>query len=236
MSAPALDEVLRRLVAEVRSVLVGGLALSAWSAERRTWTSLSISSPKSARLPRPAQSAPGKLGAMDRSRLPTSLAGRIAAVAAAATVLALVLSQLLLPGIGEGAIEDRLTENGGAADVSLSAKSAARLLWGDGDRIAIRATGLDLEIARADDPVVFDELDSFGDVEIVIAHSTAGPVELENLVLSRSGDEPYSLEATGTTSLADLADSAGEDFDVPASDLLGALLGATRVGWLGPRR
>ncbi len=167
---------------------------------------------------------------MDRIRPPTSLAAKIAAVAGAALLVLLVLSQLLLPGIGEGAIEDRLTENGGAADVSLSAKPAARLLWGDGDRIGIDATGLDLEIARADDPVVFDELDRFGDVEIVIADSTAGPVKLETLVLSRSGDEPYSLEATGATSLADLADSAGEDLEVPGSDLLGALLNVTGVG------
>lgn len=167
---------------------------------------------------------------MDRIRLPTSLAGRIAAVAAATMVLLLVLSQLLLPGIGEGAIEDRLTENGGAADVSLSAKPAARLLWGDGDRIGIDATGLDLEIGRANDPVVLEDVDRFGDVEIVIADSTVGPIELENLVLSRNGDEPYSLEATGHTSLADLADSAGEDFEVPGSDLLGALLNATGVG------
>ncbi|MBA2256392.1 MAG: hypothetical protein H0W05_04185 [Thermoleophilaceae bacterium] len=167
---------------------------------------------------------------MDRIRLPTSRAGRIAAGAATALVLLLVLSQLLLPGIGEGAVEDRLTENGGAADVSLSAKPAARLLLGDGDRIEIDATGLDLEIARANDPVVFDDLDRFGDVEIVIADSTVGPVRLEHLVLSRNGDEPYSLEATGTTSLADLAGSAGEDFEVPGSDLLGAILNATGVG------
>ncbi len=167
---------------------------------------------------------------MDRIRPPKSRVGRIAAGVAAALVLLLVLSQLLLPGIGEGAIEDRLTENGGAADVSLSAKPAARLLFGDGDRIGIDATGLDLEVGRANDPVVFDELDRFGDVEIVIADSTAGPVRLENLVLSRTGDEPYSLEATGTTSLADLADSAGEDFEVPGSAFLGAILNATGVG------
>ncbi len=167
---------------------------------------------------------------MNRSPLPKSLAGRIAIAAAAALVLLLVLSQLLLPGIGEGAIDDRLTENGGVADVSLSATPAARLLWGDGDRVQIDATGLDLEIDRASDPVVFDELDRFGDVEIVIADSTVGPLAVEQLVLSRSGDEAYSLEATGTTSLADLADSAGEDLDVPGSELLGTVLGATGVG------
>ena len=124
-------------------------------------------------------------------------AGRIAAIAGAAVVLVLILSQLFLPGIGEGVIEDRLTENGGAADASLSATPAARLLWGSGDKIAVDATGLDLEVTTSDDPVVFDDLDRFDDVEIVIRDSSMGPVQMSNFVLTRNGDEPYSLEATG---------------------------------------
>ncbi len=164
---------------------------------------------------------------MERLRPPTSRIGRIAAIVAAALVLLLVLTQLILPGIGEGAIEDRLTENGGVAEVSLSAKPAARLLWGDGDRLAIDAAGLDLELRTG---VVFDDLDRFGEVEIVITDSTAGPVDLRNFVLSRDGDEPYSLEATGATSVADLGESAAESFDVPGADILGGLLNATGVG------
>jgi len=167
---------------------------------------------------------------MERLHPPTSRIGRVAAIVAAALVLLLVLTQLILPGIGEGAIEDRLTENGGVAEVSLSAKPAARLLWGDGDRLAIDAAGLDLELRTADDPVVFDDLDRFGEVEIVITDSTAGPVDLRNFVLSRDGDEPYSLEATGATSVADLGESAAESFDVPGSDILGGILSATGIG------
>ena len=90
------------------------------------------------------------------------------------------LTQLFLPGIGEGAIEDRLTEGGGVADVSLSATPAARLLWGSGDRIAIDATGLDLDLDEAD-PEVFENLDRFDEVEIVVTDSRAGPVEIEQL-------------------------------------------------------
>lgn len=167
---------------------------------------------------------------MERLHPPTSRIGRVAAIVATALVLLLVLTQLILPGIGEGAIEDRLTENGGVAEVSLSAKPAARLLWGDGDRLAIDATGLDLELRTADDPVVFDDLDRFGEVEIVITDSTAGPVDLRNFVLSRDGDEPYSLEATGATSVADLGESAAESFAVPGSDILGGILSATGIG------
>jgi hypothetical protein len=163
-------------------------------------------------------------------RLPTSLAGRIAAIAGAAVLLVLVLSQLFLPGIGEGVIEDRMTENGGAADVSLSAMPAVRLLWGSGDEIAVDATGLDLEVTAADDPVVFDDLDHFDDVEIVIRDSSMGPVQMSNFVLTRNGDEPYSLEATGDTSVSDLAEFGAETFNLPGGDILGGILNVATGG------
>lgn len=163
-------------------------------------------------------------------RLPQSLAGRIAAIAGAAVVLVLILSQLFLPGIGERVIEDRLTENGGAAEASLSATPAARLLWGSGDKIAVDATGLDLEVTTSDDPVVFDDLDRFDDVEIVIRDSSMGPVQMSNFVLTRNGDEPYSLEATGDTSVSDLAQFGAETFNLPGGDLLGGILGVATGG------
>ena len=167
---------------------------------------------------------------MPSVRLPQSLAGRIAAIVGAAIVLVLILSQLFLPGIGEGVIEDRLTENGGTADASLSATPAARLLWGSGDKIAVDATGLDLEVTTSDDPVVFDDLDRFDDVEIVIRDSSMGPVQMSNFVLTRNGDEPYSLEATGDTSVSDLAEFGAETFDLPGGDLLGGILGVATGG------
>ena len=167
---------------------------------------------------------------MPKPRLPQSLVGRIAAITGAAVVLVLVVSQLFLPGVGEGVIEDRLTENGGSADASLSATPAARLLWGDGDRIGIEATGLDLEVTTSDDPVVFDDLDRFDDVDIIIRDSSMGPVQLENFVLTRNGDEPYSLEATGNTSVSDLAEFGAESFDVPGADILGGILSVATGG------
>jgi hypothetical protein len=162
-------------------------------------------------------------------RLPQSTLGRIAAIAVAAIVLLLVLTQLFLPGIGEGAIEDRLTEGGGIADVSLSATPAARLLWGGGDRIAIDATGLDLDLEDPE-PEVFENLDRFDDVEIAVASSRAGPVDLDNFLLTRDGDSAYSLVATGATSVADLAEFFADDFELPGGDILGGVLGATGVG------
>ena len=162
--------------------------------------------------------------------LPQSLAGRIAAILGAAVVLVLVVSQLFLPGIGEGVIEDRLTENGGVAEASLSATPAARLLWGSGDRIAIDATGLDLEVTTAEEPVVFDDLDRFDDVEIIIRDSSMGPIDVEDFVLTRQGDDPYSLEAHGTTSASDLAEFGAETFDLPGADLLGGILSVATGG------
>jgi hypothetical protein len=162
--------------------------------------------------------------------LPQSLWGRIAAISGAAIVLVLLVSQIVLPGIGEGVIKDRLIENGGTADVSLSATPAARLLWGTGDKIAVDANGLDLEVITSDDPVVFDDLDRFDDVEIVIDDSSMGPVQMTSFVLTRNGDEPYSLEATGDASVSDLAEFGAEAFDLPGGDILGGILGIATGG------
>ena len=161
--------------------------------------------------------------------LPQSTAGRIAAIVAAAVVLLLVLTQLFLPGIGAGAIEDRLTDGGGVADVSLGATPAARLLWGDGDRITIAATGLDLDL-DAEDPEVFKNLDRFGEVEIVVSDSRAGPVDIDTFVLTRDGDEAYALASRGATSVADLAEFFADDAALPGADILGGIIGATGVG------
>ena len=162
--------------------------------------------------------------------LPKSLPGRVAAALGAAIVLVLAASQLFLPGLGEGAIEDRLTENGGVAEASLSAKPAARLLWGDGDRIAIDATGLELDVTTEEDPVVLDDLDRFGEVEIVMRDTAVGPIDLDDFILTRDGDEPYSLEATGVTSVSDLAEYGAESLDLPGSDILGGILNIATGG------
>ncbi len=184
-----------------------------------------------------------KLHCVPALRLPKSLPARIAAIFAAAIILLLILSQIFLPGIGEGVIEDRLTENGGVADASLSATPAVSLLWGSGDTVKVDATSLDLEVSAARDPVVFDDLDRFDNVEIVMRDSTVGPVDLDEFVLTRKGDEPYSLEATGTTSPAELAEFGADSFDVPGSDLIGGILSFATGGaeadveltcWLSP--
>ena len=162
--------------------------------------------------------------------LPESKFGRIALAVSAALVVLLLLAQIFLPGIGEGVIEDRLTENGGVAEASLSSVPAARLLWGDGDSIAVDATGLELRVTTEEDPVVFEDLDRFGDVEVVIRDSQIGPVELDDFILTRSGDGPYSLDATGTASPSGLAEFGAESLDFPGSDILGGIVGVATGG------
>ena len=162
--------------------------------------------------------------------LARSTPARIAAIVAAAIVLLLVVTQLVLPGLGEGAIEDRLTENGGVADVSLSALPAARLLWGDGDEIGIQASGLDLDLDTQ--PEVFDDLDRFDDVKIAMAGSQAGPIELDSFALTREGDEPYALAIRGSTSPTELAEFVAADSDLPGAGVIAGVIDAAGVGTL----
>ena len=51
--------------------------------------------------------------------------------------------------MAEHRIEDRLTDGGGTADVSLDAFPAARLLFGDGTKLSVTGSGLDLDLAAS---------------------------------------------------------------------------------------
>jgi len=162
--------------------------------------------------------------------IPGSLFGRIAALAGGALVLLLVLAQVFVPGLGESAIEDRLTENGGVAEVSLKATPAVRLLWGSGDALEISGSGLGLELDLEEDPRAFEDLDRFGDAQIVITDSDAGPVRIDNFTLTQQGDDPYALAMRGVTSLSDIAEFAAGNAELPGSGILGTVLDFTGVG------
>jgi hypothetical protein len=150
-----------------------------------------------------------------------------------ATIIALIAAllagaQLLLPGYGEGQIEDRLTENGGAAEVQLGATPAARLLWGDGDTIRVSGSGLNLELSE--DPQVFDRLDGFGDVEVSLSDFRAGPFEVASFELTRDGDGPYAVRSASSTTAADLLEFGADSLGIPGSGLLGAFAGGAPGG------
>jgi hypothetical protein len=157
---------------------------------------------------------------------------RRARIAGAVVVLLAMLvvgTQLLVPGIGERQIEDRLTENGGSADVSLTATPAARLLLGDGDRIEVRGSDLDLDLIT-DDPQVFDRLDGFDEVDVELSDFRAGPFDIDSFQLSRDGGGPYTLSSTSSTTAADLADFGADSLGLAGGPLLRFFAGRVPLG------
>ena len=137
--------------------------------------------------------------------------------AASVVVFLLVAGQILIPSIGERKVEDRLTEGGGTADVTLGAFPAARLLFGDGERFEVEARDLDLGLDR--DERVFDRLDGFSIVDVSISNSTAGPFELTDFELNRNGEGPYTLTTDATTTPTALVDYGVEGLDLPGGGL-----------------
>jgi hypothetical protein len=141
----------------------------------------------------------------------------------------LVAGQLVVPGIGERKIEDRLTEGGGSAEVTLAATPAARLLVGDGDRIEVRGSDLELDLVT-EDPVVFDRLDGFGEVQVGLTDFRAGPFDIASFELEREGDAPYSLRSTSSTTAADLLDYGAESLGLAGGPLLRFFAGRAPLG------
>jgi hypothetical protein len=138
--------------------------------------------------------------------------------AAGVVVFLLVAGQILIPDIGERRVEDRLTEGGGTADVTLGAVPAVRLMFSDGERFEVTARDLDLALHR--DDRVFDHLDGFSIVDVSIANSHAGPFDLDNFELQRNGEGPYRMTATGTTTPDELVDYGVEGLSLPGGSIL----------------
>jgi hypothetical protein len=142
----------------------------------------------------------------------------------------LVAAQLLVPGIGEQRIEDRLTEGGGEADVTLSATPAARLLLGDGDRIEVRGTDLGLDL-ETEDPQVLDKLEGFSEVDIALADFRAGPFDVSSFEMTRSdGDGAYAVRSASTTTAADLLDYGAGALGIAGGPLLRFFAGRAPLG------
>jgi len=148
---------------------------------------------------------------------------RWAFAALAAVVFVLVGSQLLVPKLAERTVEDRLTENGGEAEVTLGAVPALRLLLGDGERLEVDASGLELELDER--ARVFERLDGFSVVDVSIADFEAGPLEMELFELSRDGGTTYRMLATGEASAQGLADLGLETVELPGESFLDLILG-----------
>jgi hypothetical protein len=130
------------------------------------------------------------------------------------------IAQLVIPPIAEKRIEDRLTAAGGTADVSMSAFPAVRLLFGDGSRISVTGTGLDLT-EEQESGEVFSNLDGYDRVSVELEDFRAGPFALGSFDLSRPGPAaPYHLVARGRTTPADLAAYGASSLGLPGGPLL----------------
>jgi hypothetical protein len=133
------------------------------------------------------------------------------------------ISQLVIPPIAEHRIQDRLTAAGGSADVSMSAFPAARLLFGDGSRITVIGSGLDLT-AEQESGEVFSNLDGYDRVSVMLDHFRAGPFRLGSFDLTRAGpDAPYHLVTRGRTNPTDLAAYGASQLGLPGGPLLSYL-------------
>jgi hypothetical protein len=142
-------------------------------------------------------------------------------VVAGTAVFLLVALQILLPSFGERAIESRLTEHGGSADVTLGSVPSVRLLFGDGERFEVHAREIDLELNQ-DEPVL-ERLDGFANVDVSIADSKAGPIDLQSFELHRAGGGLYTLNADGQTTASSLVDYGIDGIDMPGAGSLASM-------------
>jgi hypothetical protein len=134
---------------------------------------------------------------------------RIAAIALAAVVLLLAGAQALIPRLAAGEAEDRLTADGGSADVSIQAFPAVRLLFGDGHRLKARGNGMRLDLE--DERVSLEDLDGFDEVDVDLSGFQAGPMQVARFVLKRpSQDRPYRVSVDAAATPQELADQFGE--------------------------
>src|SRR5256885_14921748 len=71
-----------------------------------------------------------------------------AAIVLAVLVLLSVVAQLVLPGIAENRIRDRLAHDGRVESVHVSAFPAVKLLWGRADRVTVRMANVRAAVGR----------------------------------------------------------------------------------------
>jgi hypothetical protein len=120
--------------------------------------------------------------------------------------LVLGLTQVIIPRIAQGDVEDRLTKDGGSADVHVSAIPALRLLFGDGDRLTVDARNVTIPVLQLR-TASFEDMDKFDEVDVSLVDSTVGPVAAERIELNRGeDDEFYEFTFRGETSAGQLSD------------------------------
>jgi hypothetical protein len=150
-------------------------------------------------------------------------------IVASLLVALLAVTQLVIPPIMESRISDRLTAGGGTAHVSVSALPAMTLLWGEGGRIEVTGSGLNLA-SESQSGAVFSELDGYDNVNVNLTNFHAGPFDLASFQLTREGaNSEYHLVTRGQTTATELASYGASRLGLPGGPLL-SYLGAQILG------
>jgi hypothetical protein len=147
--------------------------------------------------------------------------------AAAAIVVLLVLSQLVVPPYLEHRAEKRLTAKGGHAQVTIDAVPAVRLLFNDGNKIKVRGDGLHVDLLNGGGSgPVFGELDRFDQADVRLTRMSAGPFAVRQVTIARHGSsEPYTLVISASVTGRALSSYAGSELAGPFGGLVGRIAG-----------
>ena len=150
---------------------------------------------------------------------------RVAVVSVGVLVLLALVSQLALPPLLEGRVESRLEDEGGSADVSLSAFPALRLLFSDGKSLEVE--GRDLRLPSEPEGGELDRIDGFDEVRIALDDTQAGPLAIDQFRLTREdGESDYDLRLAAVANPRDLGRILGGALGELGA---GALLGEADV-------
>src|SRR6476620_261230 len=133
---------------------------------------------------------------------------RFAIRLAIALVALLIISQFVLPPIAENRLEGNVTEHGGSAHADLSAIPALELLFKHGDKLGLTASNLSVDLNQHQRDV-FNQLDNFGEVDITITDSRAGPFTVSRFHVTKTGQHEYDLALAGDGTAGDVARYAG---------------------------
>ncbi len=125
---------------------------------------------------------------------------RIAAIAAAGVVLlALVIAQLVLPGIAAQQLRDRLSHSGTVLEVKVSAFPAIKLLWHQADHVTIRMASYRSSTGKLG--TLIGEAGNVGTLDAAANEVQSGLLTLHDATLIKRGDQ---LSGTAHVEEADL--------------------------------
>jgi DUF2993 family protein len=161
----------------------------------------------------------------------TTRRARIVAGVGVAVVALLVLSQLILPGIAERRLRDRLERNGTVDSVDVRAFPALELLGGRADEVSVRMSGARTGAGRFADLVARTEDTDRLDAEVTGVRIFT--LRLRELTLKKRG---RTIDGTATVADADLRAVLPDGFDVrPVASGDGALVFEGTAAILGRR-